>query len=124
MSGRWIRGWAPATAHTEAVAHALAALQAPDSLPSARVLQRMHAAHDDAFVAFARDQSLQTHERLLSLPWSAKQQARYEAMAAQSLADQRAIEAADTMPFEIYRQEYTSPARLGRPQLQAAALAA
>ncbi|MBS3996660.1 MAG: glutamate--cysteine ligase [Hydrogenophaga sp.] len=112
------------SAHTEAVAHALAALQAPDSLPSARVLQRMHAAHDDAFVAFARDQSLQTHERLLSLPWSAKQQARYEAMAAQSLADQRAIEAADTMPFEIYRQEYTSPARLGRPQLQAAALAA
>ena len=29
----------------------------------------------------------------------------------------QAIEAADTMPFEIYRQEYTSPARLGRPRL-------
>jgi glutamate--cysteine ligase len=56
---------------------------------------------------------------LLGLPWSAKQQARYEAMALQSLEDQRAIEAADTMPFEIYRQEYTSPTRLGRPQMAA-----
>jgi glutamate--cysteine ligase len=112
------------TEHAEAVAHARAALQAPDTLPSARVLQRMHDAHTDSFVAFARDQSLQTHERLLALPWSAKQQARYEAMAAQSLADQRAIEAADTMPFEIYRQEYTSPNRLGRPQEQAQQLAA
>ena len=42
-------------------------------------------------------------------------------MAAQSVADQRAIEAADTMPFEIYRQEYTSPVRLGRPQTEAVA---
>jgi glutamate--cysteine ligase len=40
-------------------------------------------------------------------------------MALQSLEDQRAIEAADTMPFEIYRQEYTSPTRLGRPQMAA-----
>jgi glutamate--cysteine ligase len=101
--------------HADAVAHALASLQAPDTLPSTRVLQSMHAAHDDSFVAFARAQSLQAHGQLLSLPWSAKQQARYEAMAAQSLADQRAIEAADSLPFEIYRQEYTSPARLGRP---------
>jgi glutamate--cysteine ligase len=37
------------------------------------------------------------------------------------VADQRAIEAADTMPFEIYRQEYTSPTRLGRPRQQAVA---
>jgi glutamate--cysteine ligase len=112
------------TEHADAVAHARAALQAPDTLPSARVLQAMHRDHHDVFVAFAREQSLQTHARLLALPWSAKQQARYEAMAAQSLADQRAIEAADTMPFEIYRQEYTSPHRLGRPQEQAHELVA
>jgi glutamate--cysteine ligase len=40
-------------------------------------------------------------------------------MALQSLEDQQAIEAADTMPFEIYRQEYTSPSRLGRPHMAA-----
>jgi glutamate--cysteine ligase len=33
-------------------------------------------------------------------------------MAVRSMADQQAIEAADSMPFEIYRQEYVSPARL------------
>ena len=33
-------------------------------------------------------------------------------MAVSSLAAQQAIEAADSMPFEVYRQEYVSPARL------------
>ena len=105
--------------HADAVAQALAALQAPDTLPSARVLSEVCTAHGDSFVAFARAQSLKNHAELLVMPWSTKQQARFEAMAAQSVADQRAIEAADTMPFEIYRQEYTSPARLGRPRAQA-----
>lgn len=103
-------------AHSNAVARARAALLAPETLPSARVLSAMHAQHQDSFVGFVRAQSLQTHQSLLALPWSAKQQARYEAMATQSLVDQRAIEAADTLPFEIYRQEYVSPARLGRPR--------
>ena len=105
--------------HLLAVSHARSMLLAPDLLPSARVLQAMHKHHGDSFVAFARGQSVLTHKHLLGLPWSAKQQARFEAMAAQSMQDQRAIEAADTMPFEIYRQEYTSPTRLGRPQAQA-----
>jgi glutamate--cysteine ligase len=112
------------TAHTEAVAQALATLLAPDTLPSARVLHAMHTGHADSFVGFAREQSRQIHEQLLSLPWSAKLQGRFEAMAAQSLSDQRAIEAADSMPFEIYRQEYTSPARLGHSPMQSQALAA
>jgi glutamate--cysteine ligase len=44
-------------------------------------------------------------------------------MAAKSLDVQREIEAADTMPFEIYRQEYTSPDRLGRPAAEPLAAA-
>jgi glutamate--cysteine ligase len=100
-------------AHTEAVAHARAALEAPDTLPSARVLAAMRNDHEDSFVSFVRTQSLQTQAHLLSLPWSAEQQARYEAMAVKSVQAQAAIEAADTMPFEIYREEYTSPGRLG-----------
>jgi len=112
------------SAHRDAVAQARAALLAPDTLPSARVLDAIRQAHSDSFVGFVRAQSLQTHQNLLGLPWSAKQQARYEAMAAKSLEDQRAIEAADTMPFEIYRQEYVSPARLGRPRAVAAAAVA
>ena len=102
-------------AHAEAVNLARAGLLAPQTLPSARVLAAMRQEHGDSFVAFVRTQSQQIHAHLLGLPWSAKQQARYEAMAAQSVLDQRAIEAADTLPFDIYLQEYTSPARLGRP---------
>jgi glutamate--cysteine ligase len=103
--------------HADAVAQARAALLAPETLPSARVLAAIRREHSDSFVGFVRAQSLQTHQHVLGLPWSAKQQARYEAMAEKSVQDQRAIEAADTMPFEIYRQEYISPARLGRPQV-------
>jgi glutamate--cysteine ligase len=101
------------------VAQARASLQSPDTLPSAQVLQAVRTQHADAFTAFVREQSLQVHNHLLGLPWSSKQAGRYEAMALQSLEDQQAIEAADTMPFEIYRQEYTSPSRLGRPHMAA-----
>ena len=100
--------------HVQAVVQAGTALAAPDTLPSARVLAAVQSEHGDSFVSFVRAQSLQTHQRLLAMPWSAPQQARYEAMAAKSLEDQRAIEEGDTMPFEIYREEYTSPARLCR----------
>jgi glutamate--cysteine ligase len=49
------------------------------------------------------------------MPWSAEQQSRFEAMSQQSLFEQKKIEAADTMPFEIYREQYLSADRLGRP---------
>ena len=101
-------------AHARAVAWVGASLAAPETLPSARVLAAVQSQHNDSFVSFVRAQSLQTHNRLLAMPWSPAQQARYEAMAAKSLDDQRAIEASDTMPFDVYRAEYTSPARLGR----------
>jgi glutamate--cysteine ligase len=102
------------SAYCDAVAQARAALLAPETLPSARVLAAIRQEHSDSFVGFVRAQSQQTHAHLLGLPWSAKQQARFEAMSTLSFEAQRAIEAADTMPFDVYRQEYTSPARLGR----------
>lgn len=108
-------------AHRDAVAQARAALRAPETLPSARVLAAVRQQHDDSFVGFVRHQSLQTHQHLAGLPWAAEQQARYEAMSGQSVRDQQAIEAADSLPFEIYRQEYVSPARLGKPRAPVAA---
>ena len=41
------------------------------------------------------------------------QQAAFEAESRQSLIDQKAIEDNDSLPFEMYRQEYVSPYRLG-----------
>jgi glutamate--cysteine ligase len=102
-------------AHAEAVLQARASLQSPDTLPSAQVLRAVRSQHADAFTALVREQSSQVHSHFLGLSWNSKQAGRYEAMALQSLEDQQSIEAADTMPFEIYRQEYTAPSRLGRP---------
>ena len=100
--------------HQAVVADAVRALHNPQSLPSARVLEAItHGGFDDSFVRFVRQRSQLHREALLALDWQAPQQARYEVMVAQSLAAQQAIEAADTMPFEIYRQDYVSEARLG-----------
>lgn len=101
------------TDYSAAVRAAEATLRDAAALPSSRVLAAMAAGHDNSFVVFSRERSRQTRQALLDLPWRPEQQARFEAMARQSLEDQRKIEAADTMPFEIFRQEYVSPKRLG-----------
>jgi glutamate--cysteine ligase len=82
----------------------------------------MAAEHDNSFMQFVRSQSKQTRDVLLSLPFSAQQQAFFEDQTEQSIAAQKAIEAADTMPFELYRQLYVAPERLivGSAQAMAA----
>ena len=96
----------------DAVTAARLALQQPDTLPSARVLNVTRQDFESSFVKFVRAQSAQTQQSLLALPFSGELQARFEAMTRESIAEQRKIEAADTLTFEIYRQEYVSPARL------------
>ena len=99
--------------YSAALAAAQAGLDDASALPSAQVLAAMAAGHENSFVRFVRQQSLQARESLLALPFSAEQQAAFEAESAQSVQDQRAIEAADTLPFEQYREQYVSPRRLG-----------
>ncbi len=101
------------TDYSQAVRAAGVGLRDAATLPSARVLAAMAAQHDNSFRDFTRARSQQTRQALLDLPWTPRQQAYFEAMARQSLEAQKAIEAADTMPFEIFRQEYVSPQRLG-----------
>jgi len=113
------------TDYADALRSAQSLLHAPELLPSARVLAVMEKDFGNSFLAFTSAQSQQTKAKLLGLPFSAGQQAKFTALAAQSVADQKAIEAGDTMPFEIYRQQYVAPERLGKPRVAAApALAA
>jgi glutamate--cysteine ligase len=98
--------------HVEAVRAAGAALDDASVLPSARVLEGMKA-HDDSFVGFLRARSEQTREALLALPFTAEQRAEFERMTQNSIEAQEQIEASDTMPFEVYREQYVSPSRLG-----------
>ena len=98
--------------YREALAAAQAAWQAPDTLPSARVLSALRDGDGCAYTAFVSERALRAQAELLSLPWSPEQQALFEREAQQSLEQQRAIEAADTVPFETFRQDYVSAKRL------------
>ncbi|MGN1056693.1 MAG: glutamate--cysteine ligase [Comamonas sp.] len=100
-------------AHQQAVAQARQRLAQPASTPSARVLEQMQRLHGNSFAQFGLTQSMWTREHLLNLPWTSEQQAQFEAMAADSVAQQKAIEAADTGSFEAWRQRYMDPASLG-----------
>jgi glutamate--cysteine ligase len=100
------------TRHAEAVRAAGVALGDPAVLPSARVLEAMKA-HDDSFVGFVRARSEATRQALLALPFGEAQRTFFERMTQTSIEAQKRIEASDSMPFEIYREQYVSPARLG-----------
>lgn len=101
------------TDYTDALRAAQSLVGNPDLLPSARVLSVMKADHGQSFTAFSCAQSLQTKSKLLALPFPSSLQAKFEQLSAQSVQEQKAIEAADTMPFEAFRQQYVSPERLG-----------
>ena len=103
------------TLHAQALAAARAALAAPQTLPSARVLAAMAERFDNAYVPFVLAQSAQTQRTLLDLPLASEVQARLADMARASIDEQQRIEAADKMPFDAFLADYLSPERLGRP---------
>jgi len=100
------------TQYRDALAAAGAGMADAATLPSARVLAAMTEHFQGSFVAFARDQSLKTRAALQALPLTEAQLAHFTALSAQSVQAQKEIEAADTLPFEEYRQHYVSPACL------------
>jgi glutamate--cysteine ligase len=99
-------------AYTEALGAAQAALADPELLPSARALATMRRDFAGSHTEFMRAQSEQTRNHLLALPWTAEQQAHFEALAQASVQQRMAIEAADTVDFETFRQHYVSAERL------------
>ena len=97
--------------HQAAVQAAQQALHNPALLPSARVLAALPG-YGDSYVAFMLDRSQQIRSLMLAQPPDAALRQRFAEMAVQSRAQQHAIEVSDTLSFEQYRREYTSPARL------------
>jgi glutamate--cysteine ligase len=57
-------------------------------------------------------------DALLGLPFTQEIQSRFARMADESVAAQRSIEAADTVPFETYRQQYINQNLIGGPHLR------
>jgi glutamate--cysteine ligase len=101
------------SAYADVVAAARAGLDRPETLPSARILSAMQRDFGGSYTAFIRAQAEQTRNHMLALPWSAAHQAAFEALARVSVEKRQAIEAADTVDFETFRQAYLSEQTLG-----------
>jgi glutamate--cysteine ligase len=101
------------SAYREALSSAVAALADPASVPSARVLAELAHNHDNTYVRFALAKSHEHRNTLQGLPLAAEVAERFASMAQASLEEQRKMEAADTVPFETYRQQYLSREQLG-----------
>jgi glutamate--cysteine ligase len=98
--------------HRDSLAGAVAALDNPAATPSARILQAMAREHGNSHVRFVLAQSVAHRRSILDLPYPAEIAQRFVRLADESMTQQRAIEAADTLPFESYRQLYLAPFRL------------
>jgi glutamate--cysteine ligase len=97
-------------AYRDALANAAAVLAEPASAPSARVLHAMARNHDNSYLRFIQAMSLLHRGSSNGLAFPKALQERYTRMAAESLAEQQAIEEeSGSVDFETYRREYLSP---------------
>jgi glutamate--cysteine ligase len=76
----------------------------PDLTPSAQVLAA--ACEAGGYFKYAKQMAQQHHVSLLAAPLDAETTARFEASVVDSLAEQKAMEAADTVSFEDYVAGY------------------
>jgi glutamate--cysteine ligase len=94
------------SAHRDALDSAAGKLSDATRTPSAHVLDLLERAHRRSHVEFALAQSRLHREALTARPLEGEALESQERQARESLAAQRAIEAADRVPFETYRQRY------------------
>ena len=99
--------------YSVALQAAATSLHKAETLPSARVLDTMVRDFEGSFTGFGRAQSEQVKDTIMRLPFAPQVHARIAALARASMQEQQRIEAADTMPFEIFRQQYLDTKRLG-----------
>ena len=88
-----------------AVEGARAAVESPETTPSARVLEEMEA-HGGSYFEYVLDVSRRHAETLRREPLPEAVRRRFEEEAASSIARQAALEAGDTMSFEEYLAGY------------------
>ncbi len=101
--------------HDYRAAHAqqLTVMRDPSRTPSAHVLVEMRRSYQGSYKDFIRDLSRKHRESLGKLEFPRALQERLAGTVEESLAMQKQIEAADTLPFEEYRKKYLAVERLG-----------
>jgi len=65
-----------------------------------------------SYVKFGLARSLANREAIMKLPLAPEVAERFARLAQESIEEQRRIEAADTVPFDTFRQRYLSPLSL------------
>lgn len=98
--------------YSAALAAAEHALAHPDTLPSARVLKEVANSAGGSFASFTLAQSQGIKQAMLAQPLTPERLAHFSHLAQVSWQDQQRVEAADTLPFDLYLQQYLSPQRL------------
>ncbi len=68
--------------------------------------------HGNSHVRFVLAQAFAHRRAIVELPFPAESAERFARLADESVTEQRRIEAADTLPFEAYRQLYLAAFRL------------
>jgi glutamate--cysteine ligase len=101
--------------YREAHARQLEVLRDPALTPSARVLVEMQRKHGGSYTEFVREVSARHRVTLMAKGFPASEQERFERLAAESIDEQKRIEAGDSLPFEEYRKKYLAVERLGIP---------
>jgi glutamate--cysteine ligase len=96
---------------TQSAAHAL---RDPSTTLSARMLGEMQAQHNNSYFGFIMARSQQYRLEMLEQPMTDLMSARFSRMAADSIIKQREIEAADNVPFELFRRQYISQDMTGQ----------
>ena len=104
------------TAYSKALAVQSSAVENPDELLSARILQQLQQ-HDIPFFRFAMDLSKQHREFFLNAPLSDRQLRMFTAEAQRSHRQQQTIEDSDQISFEEYLQRYFAQDHSAREQL-------
>jgi len=94
------------SAYSDSLAQQRAKLRDPALTPSARVLAAISEEHEDSFFRFAMAQSEAHREHFLARPLDAAEQQGFVELARQSLADQQALEQADSIDFDTYVEQY------------------
>ncbi|HVL35078.1 MAG TPA: glutamate--cysteine ligase [Burkholderiales bacterium] len=99
-------------AYRDAVQAAQAALEEPDSTPSARVLHAMQRNHGGSYLRFVLAESLAHRGSLLGMPLPPAVEDSFAELARASLEKQRETEASDRIDFETWRRRYLDPQKL------------
>ncbi len=94
--------------YARALADARARLSDFSRLPSAQVLEAMRRDHAGGHIGFGLARSEAARLHLRALPLTEADQAQFARQVRESLQQQRELEAADTLPFEAFRQGYVS----------------